>query len=395
MIKLPSKNISKLDLSNKNLKVIPDEVFKLRNLIKLNLSNNQIKSIPKGISKLKRLENLDLSNNKIDILYAKLFELCKLKVLNLNNNRIKNLPKQINDLKEIEKLLICNNEIENLNEKFFFPNIQTLNISDNNFKKFPEVIINLRSLKRLWINKLDLEDFPLHNIDSKLINLKSIYCYGPMDSNLNIDHNYKILTGIKGNSIYILKKIIRDNLKEKLPIIIYDKTNNNQENNTDDLGKKLNDTMEMKKLRIFISYSHKDNLWLEDVKEYIKALKFEYDFDQWDDTRINTGKNWKVEIEKALNSSKIAILIISTSFLASDFIQNNELPPLLKNAKEKGTIIMPLIVGHCRFTKDKNLNVFQAANDPSKPLNSLKKHEQEEILLKLSNEIADIIERKI
>ena len=54
-----------------------------------------------------------------------------------------------------------------------------------------------------------------------------------------------------------------------------------------------------------------------------------------------SGEKWKQKIEKALNDASIAILLISADFIASDFIINNELQPLLKNAEEKGTVILP------------------------------------------------------
>ena len=82
IINLSNKNITKLDLSNQNLKVFPKEIFELKNLRKLNLSNNQIKEIPKEIENLKLLNTLDLSNNKISGLYSNFFNLKFLKILN-------------------------------------------------------------------------------------------------------------------------------------------------------------------------------------------------------------------------------------------------------------------------------------------------------------------------
>ncbi len=53
-------------------------------------------------------------------------------------------------------------------------------------------------------------------------------------------------------------------------------------------------------------------------------------------TKIKAGDKWKEKIERALEKSAIAILLISADFLASDFIVDNELPPLLKSAEGKG-----------------------------------------------------------
>jgi hypothetical protein len=85
------------------------------------------------------------------------------------------------------------------------------------------------------------------------------------------------------------------------------------------------------------------------------------------------------------------LLIISADFLASDFIANNELPPLLDAAQKEGAVIMSLIVSPSRFTRMKPLSQFQAVNDPARPLINLPKGKQEEILVKLSERIEAVV----
>jgi hypothetical protein len=73
--------------------------------------------------------------------------------------------------------------------------------------------------------------------------------------------------------------------------------------------------------------------------------------------------------------------------LASDFIIDNELPPLLKAAEEKGTTILPLVLKPCRFIRDKKLSAFQAINDPRRPLIMLSDAEREEIFAQITERI--------
>jgi GTPase SAR1 family protein len=146
-----------------------------------------------------------------------------------------------------------------------------------------------------------------------------------------------------------------------------------------------------KRDKVFVSYSHKDKDILERVQTHLKVLESEgASLDLWDDTQIKAGEKWLDEIEKALSAAKVAILLISTDFLASDFIISNELPLLLKAAENDGATILPLILKPCRFSKDKNLSVFQAVNDPAKPLSKLTEYEQDEVLLKLTDRIAEL-----
>lgn len=149
---------------------------------------------------------------------------------------------------------------------------------------------------------------------------------------------------------------------------------------------------EKKEPRIFMSYAHEDREWLNKIRIHLKVLQHEgLQFEIWDDTRIRPGSSWKDEIGRALNSSSIGIVIVSTDFLASDFVVSNELPELLLKARDGGLVILPLIVRPCRYTRHKSLSLLQAVNDPEEPLVALEDYKQEEILVKL----ADVVEDRI
>jgi len=134
-----------------------------------------------------------------------------------------------------------------------------------------------------------------------------------------------------------------------------------------------------KRQKVFISYSHHDNEYLDRLLVHLKPLEKEGLIDLWVDTRLRAGDRWKKEIEKALQRATVAVLLVSADFLASDFITDNELPPLLRSAEERGTRIIPLIVRPCRFTRDKNLRHFQSVNDPKSSLALLSAGKQEVI----------------
>lgn len=138
---------------------------------------------------------------------------------------------------------------------------------------------------------------------------------------------------------------------------------------------------------VFISYSHKDKKWLDRLQVHLKPLEREGLITRWDDTLIKPGTHWKAEIERALNSARVAVLLVSADFLASDYVRNNELPPLLRRAENEGALVLPLILSPCRFTREQSLAGFQAVNDPAKPLNTLPKARQESVFDHLSETI--------
>ena len=142
-----------------------------------------------------------------------------------------------------------------------------------------------------------------------------------------------------------------------------------------------------RKQNVFISYCHSDREYLNRLLVHLKPLEKEGLVDLWADTRLRAGDRWKQEIEKALARSTVAILLVSADFLASDFITENELPPLLRDAEERGTRIVPVILKPCRFTRDKNLRHFQAVNDPARTLALLPPGEQELLYDQVASEV--------
>jgi hypothetical protein len=142
--------------------------------------------------------------------------------------------------------------------------------------------------------------------------------------------------------------------------------------------------------KVFVSYSHEDARFLKRLKVFIKPLERNHDVDFWDDSRILSGEDWREEIKKAIDSCKVAVLLISADFVASDFINTDELPPLLKTAKQKGTVILPVIVGIADLS-DTGLSAFQAVNDPKMPLKRLDRNERDEVFFAVSQRIKDIL----
>lgn len=139
---------------------------------------------------------------------------------------------------------------------------------------------------------------------------------------------------------------------------------------------------------VFISYSHKDKKWLDRVKVHLKPLERNHGVTIWQDTKLRGGDRWRAEIDQALASTRVAVLLISADFLASDFIAHHELPPLLKAAAKSGALILPVIISDSAFP-DSELAIFQAINSTDQPLNTLQEGQVEQVLVQLYRRIRD------
>ncbi len=141
--------------------------------------------------------------------------------------------------------------------------------------------------------------------------------------------------------------------------------------------------------QIFISYSHQDKEWLDKFQKNLKPYLRGSPVVAWDDTRIQAGANWREEINKALEAAKIAVLLVSSDFLASDFIFQEELPYLIKVAKEKEATIIPVAV---RFSawETAPFEVTQWANNPQTPLDAMTESECERELVKICKKVTGL-----
>jgi hypothetical protein len=119
--------------------------------------------------------------------------------------------------------------------------------------------------------------------------------------------------------------------------------------------------------RVFISYSHKDKRFLDELLTHLKPLERAGRLSPWSDLQIQPGSKWIEDIQAALATTKVAVLLVTKDFLASDFIHQSELNPLLKAAEEGGVAIRWVLVRDCNWSKTR-LKDYQAAYPLDKPL---------------------------
>ncbi len=107
----------------------------------------------------------------------------------------------------------------------------------------------------------------------------------------------------------------------------------------------------MKPPTIFISYSHKDHEYKEELLMRLKVISRHSAVDEWHDENMMAGDDIDQTILKKLNEANIVCLLISPNFIASDYCFEKEMKAALTNVENKGVRIVSIII---RVTPDLN-----------------------------------------
>jgi hypothetical protein len=144
---------------------------------------------------------------------------------------------------------------------------------------------------------------------------------------------------------------------------------------------------------LFISYSHTDKDWLRRVQAHLNPLLRDVEVSVWDDGRIKPGDVWPEEIDKALSAARVAVLLVSRDFFASDFIMNVEWPRLKAAADGKRLRILWIAVGASVLTETA-IGEYQGLNDPNRPLATFSPADQDVQLVQICKKIKETLFRE-
>lgn len=119
---------------------------------------------------------------------------------------------------------------------------------------------------------------------------------------------------------------------------------------------------------IFISYSHKDEAWKDALQRHLKVLQTHNTFSIWDDRQIEVGANWLPAIEGAIEQAKVALLLVSSDFLTSEFVTRQEIPRFLQRREAEGLQVVPIIIRPCAWVTVPWLAALQGGTKDNRPL---------------------------
>lgn len=135
-----------IDVSGKNLSILPKEILKQTRAKKLILSYNNFTSLPSEIGELSNLEELYVDHNLLEgALPAEIRKMPRLRILNASNNHLTGIPAEIGQLNLLRELNFQNNRLDTYPlELGNLQSLETFNISGNLYSQ--ESLQALRNL---------------------------------------------------------------------------------------------------------------------------------------------------------------------------------------------------------------------------------------------------------
>ncbi|MBL8811629.1 MAG: toll/interleukin-1 receptor domain-containing protein [Planctomycetaceae bacterium] len=100
--------------------------------------------------------------------------------------------------------------------------------------------------------------------------------------------------------------------------------------------------MATNKLRVFLSYSHKDEKELNRLNVHLADLRQSNLIETWYDRQISAGSQWKPEILRELDQADVILFLVSPDFIASDFCRLVETVRALQREREGAALVIPI-----------------------------------------------------
>ena len=97
-------------------------------------------------------------------------------------------------------------------------------------------------------------------------------------------------------------------------------------------------------LKLFFSYSHKDEALRDELAKHLSILERQGVISSWHDRKILPGEEWDYQINDNLNTADIILLLISSDFLFSKYCWDVEVKKAIERHDAKEACVIPVIL---------------------------------------------------
>lgn len=101
--------------------------------------------------------------------------------------------------------------------------------------------------------------------------------------------------------------------------------------------------------KVFISYSHDDLDYRKELQKYLINMERDNLIEVWQDGMIQPGTEWDLAIKENLEKADIIILLVSQSFIASNYIHEVELKKTMEKQLDGTAQFFPILIKNCAY----------------------------------------------
>jgi hypothetical protein len=109
-------------------------------------------------------------------------------------------------------------------------------------------------------------------------------------------------------------------------------------------------TIDGRKIRLFYSYSHKDESLRNKLENHLAVLKRNGLIENWHDRKIGAGNEWKGAIDANLEMADVIVLLISSDFLNSDYCYDIEMKRAMERHQQGSAKVIPIVLRACDWS---------------------------------------------
>lgn len=147
-------------------------------------------------------------------------------------------------------------------------------------------------------------------------------------------------------------------------------------------------------LKVFCSYSHKDEHLREELDKHLSPFIHSGLISTWSDRKILPGEVWDDEIKHNLKTADIILLLISADFLASKYCWEVEVNTAIERHKAKEACVIPIILRSVYWKYPPlSLAQIQALPKNATPVMSSSWHNQDEAFTNVVEGIWNAVEK--
>lgn len=140
----------------------------------------------------------------------------------------------------------------------------------------------------------------------------------------------------------------------------------------------------------FISYADRDKEFKNELQKHLSGLKRINLIRDWEGRAILPGQDWEDEIRQKLEQAEVVLFLVSSDFLASEYINDVEIKKTIERHSQGRVRIIPIILRPCDFDS-LPIKRYQALPEGARAISLWEN--KDEAYLNIVNRIKDVLKQ--